>query len=328
MNIEVAPKSHTMSALKTLDIELEGLRALKAALESSELGHALEKAIRVFASTAGRIIVTGIGKSGHIARKIAATMCSTGTAALYLHPSEASHGDLGIISEDDVVLAITWSGETAELGDIFNFCQLYGLPLVVATANKDSTAARAADICLTLPSVREACPNSLAPTTSTTLQLVIGDALAVALIEARGFSPGDFRVFHPGGRLGAQLTIVSQVMGTGEAVPRVRDDATLSNATIEMNRKRYGCTAVVDNSGKLVGAFTDGDLRRCIAVHDLQDPIRAHMSRNPVAIDSDILCSEALAMMNENAVSVLFVTEAEQLLGIVHMHDIVRLGLE
>ena len=313
----------TLTAKKVLQLEAEAIARLAEFIDEG-----FQECVEAILSIKGRVVVTGIGKSGHIARKIAATMCSTGTAALYLHPSEASHGDLGIISEDDVVLAITWSGETAELGDIFNFCQLYGLPLVVATANKDSTAARAADICLTLPSVREACPNSLAPTTSTTLQLVIGDALAVALIEARGFSPGDFRVFHPGGRLGAQLTIVSQVMGTGEAVPRVRDDATLSNATIEMNRKRYGCTAVVDNSGKLVGAFTDGDLRRCIAVHDLQDPIRAHMSRNPVAIDSDILCSEALAMMNENAVSVLFVTEAEQLLGIVHMHDIVRLGLE
>lgn len=328
MNIEIAPKSHTMSALKTLDIELEGLKALRRALEDPKLSQALEQAIRVFAATTGRIIVTGIGKSGHIARKIAATMCSTGSSALYLHPAEASHGDLGIISKDDVVLAITWSGETSELGDIFNYCQRYGMPLVVATANEESTAARAADICLTLPQVREACPNALAPTTSTTLQLVIGDALAVALIEARGFSSGDFRVFHPGGRLGAQLMTVSDVMGTGEAVPRVTCDSTLVSATIEMNRKRYGCTAVVDDAGALVGAFTDGDLRRCIAIYDLQERIESHMSRNPVTIDSAVLCSEALAIMNENAVSVLFVTEAEELLGIVHMHDIVRLGLE
>ena len=328
MNVEVAPKSHTMSALKTVDIELEGLKALRRALEEPELSNALDQAIRIFASTTGRIIVTGIGKSGHIARKIAATLCSTGTSALYLHPAEASHGDLGIISKDDVVLAITWSGETAELGDIFNFCQLYDMPLVVATANEDSTAARAADICLTLPKVREACPNALAPTTSTTLQLVIGDALAVALIEARGFSSGDFRVFHPGGRLGAQLTTVDQVMGTGDSVPRVLPEATLMSATIEMNRKRYGCTAVVDQGGKLVGAFTDGDLRRCIAIYDLQDSIGPHMSRNPVTIDSAMLCREALAIMNENAVSVLFVTDSQRLLGIVHMHDIVRLGLE
>ncbi|WP_374408541.1 SIS domain-containing protein [Pelagerythrobacter sp.] len=328
MNVEVAQHNYAKSALQTLDIELEGLMALRRALEDSGLSRELGKAIRLFAATKGRIIVTGIGKSGHVARKIAATMCSTGSSALYLHPAEASHGDLGIIAKNDVVLAITWSGETSELGDIFSFCQRYGMPLVVATANENSTAARAADVCLKLPEVREACPNALAPTTSTTLQLVIGDALAVALIEARGFSSGDFRVFHPGGRLGAQLSTVAHVMGTGEAVPQVLDDATLMSATIEMNRKRYGCTAVVDDGGKLVGAFTDGDLRRCIAVYDLNDPIEPHMSRSPMAVDGAMLCSEALAIMNENAVSVLFVTEAEKLLGIVHMHDIVRLGLE
>jgi len=328
MKIEFASKSHASSAVKTLDIEIEGLKALKAALESSELSRDFEAAVQIFAATKGRIIVTGMGKSGHVARKIASTMRSTGTSASYLHPSEASHGDLGIISKGDVVLAFTWSGETSELSDIFHYCRMYDVPLVVATAYKDSTACKAADVCLKLPLVREACPNELAPTSSTTLQVVLGDALAVALIEARGFSSGDFHIFHPGGHLGAQLASVGDVMGTGEAIPRVPVDATLISATIEMNRKRYGCTGVVDAEGRLVGAFTDGDLRRCITTYDLSDQIGLHMSPNPVTVDAAMRCREALAIMNGNAVSVLFVTESDKLVGIVHMHDIVRLGVK
>lgn len=328
MNFHVAPSPHRLSALRTLDIEIEGLVALKDAVTNPDLGQALEQAIKAIATTSGRVIVTGMGKSGHVARKIAATMRSTGTSALYLHPGEASHGDLGVISVGDVVLAITWSGETRELDDVFHYCRHYGVKLVVATAHPDSTAGRAADICLPLPQVREACPNALAPTSSTTMQLVLGDALAVALIEARGFSSNDFRVFHPGGKLGAMLATVGEVMGTGEAVPQVSTTTSIMDATIEMNRKRYGCTAVVDKGDRLVGAFTDGDLRRCITVHDLKEEIARHMSLNPVTIDPDSLCSEALTVMNENAVSVLFVTRRETLVGIIHMHDIVKLGIE
>lgn len=315
------------SALKTLDIELEAMEALKTALQSPEMGSAVDRAIETLAATKGRVIVTGMGKSGHIARKIAATMRSTGTSALYLHPGEASHGDLGVITPQDVVLAITWSGETAELGDIFHYCRAYGVKLIVATSHAQSTAGRAADICLALPAVREACPNELAPTSSTTLQLVLGDALAVALIEARGFTSSDFRVFHPGGKLGAQLATVGDIMGSGDAIPRVGGDASISSATIEMSRKRYGCTAVVDGQDRLIGAFTDGDLRRCIAVHDLADNIAVHMSVNPLAVTPATLASEALRILNENAVSVLFVEDGGKLVGIVHIHDIVRTGV-
>ena len=236
MTSELITTRYSASALKTLDIELQALEALKAALQQSELGSSVDRAIKALATTRGRVIVTGMGKSGHIARKIAATMRSTGTSALYLHPGEASHGDLGVITKKDVVLAITWSGETAELSDIFHYCRAYRVTLIVATSHPDSTAGRAADICLAMPPVREACPNELAPTSSTTLQLVLGDALAVALIEARGFSPSDFRVFHPGGKLGAQLTTVGEIMGTGEAIPRVGGEASLTSATIEMSR--------------------------------------------------------------------------------------------
>ncbi|MBX7481996.1 KpsF/GutQ family sugar-phosphate isomerase [Qipengyuania qiaonensis] len=324
---DTAASSHLTSALRTLDIEIGGLEDLKRAFSDTSLGDAFEQAAKVFASVKGRIIVTGIGKSGHIARKIAATFCSTGTSALYLHPGEASHGDLGAISRDDVVFAITWSGTTRELGDIVNYCRMYRLPLIVATSNSTSWVGEAADICLTLPVVREACPNELAPTSSTTMQVVLGDALAVALIEARGFSSHSFGLFHPGGSLGAQLTTLNKVMGTDDALPRVTLDATLRSATIEMSRKRYGCTAVVDANGKLVGAFTDGDLRRCIAIHDLDEPIGNHMSPRPVTAEPAMPSVEALALMNDNAVSVLFVTEGEKLVGIVHMHDLVRLGI-
>lgn len=318
---------YAASALKTLDIELQALETLKQALKAPEMSRAVERAIQTLAATRGRVVVTGMGKSGHIARKIAATMRSTGTSALYLHPGEASHGDLGVITKQDVVLAITWSGETAELGDILHYCKHYGVTLIVATSHADSTAARAADICLVMPPVREACPNELAPTSSTTLQLVLGDALAVALIEARGFTSSDFRVFHPGGKLGAQLSTVGEIMGTGDAIPRVGGDASLTSATIEMSRKRYGCTAVVDADDRLIGAFTDGDLRRCIAVHDLNDNIGLHMSVNPLTVTMGIPASEALRILNENAVSVLFVVEDTRLVGIVHMHDIVRAGV-
>jgi arabinose-5-phosphate isomerase len=327
MKIEAFRTQYAASALKTLDIEMQALATLRAALQSSGLSSAVEKVINTFASTRGRIIVTGMGKSGHIARKIAATMRSTGTSALFLHPGEASHGDLGVIGQDDVVLAITWSGETKELNDIFHYCRHYGVELIVATAHPDSTAGRAADICLQLPVVREACPNELAPTSSTTLQLVLGDALAVALIEARGFTPSDFRVFHPGGRLGAQLATVSEIMGIGEAIPRVHRNATLVNATLEMSRKRYGCTAVVDENDVLVGVFTDGDLRRCIVTNNLSDTISDHMSTNPVTVPTNVLLPEALRLMNDNAVSVLFVIDAGKLVGVVHMHDIVGAGI-
>lgn len=325
---EVFSSRSSASALKTLDIEMKALERLRDAMRAPQLGGAIEAALQTIVVSRGRVIVTGIGKSGQIASKIAATMRSTGTSALYLHPSEASHGDLGIITDDDVVLAITWSGETLELGDILHYCRKRSIKLIVATSQPESTAARAADICLVMPQVREACPNELAPTSSTTLQLVLGDALAVALIEARGFSPSDFRAFHPGGRLGAQLCEVGQIMGTGEAVPRVDRGASLKSATIEMSLKRYGCTAVVDECDMLVGAFTDGDLRRCIAVHDLNDKIGLHMSPRPVTVLETTLASEALRLLNENAVSVLFVVDGGgKLVGIVHMHDIIRAGV-
>jgi arabinose-5-phosphate isomerase len=315
------------SAVNTVRLEILAIQALETALTSGSFAESLNAAIMAMVATEGRVVVCGMGKSGHIGRKIAATLRSTGTSALFLHPGEASHGDLGLITNKDVVLAITWSGETSELRDVFNYCNQFDVPLIVATAEPESTAARVANICLLLPKVREACPNDLAPTSSTTLQLVLGDVLAVALIEARGFSPSDFRTFHPGGKLGTLLQAVDKIMGTGDAIPKVSRGEPLGIATIEMSRKRYGATAVVNENDVLVGVFTDGDLRRCIAVNDLSAPIGEHMTVNPVTVPPGTLCSEALGLMNENAVSVLFVVSQGHVVGAVHMHDIVRAGL-
>ena len=315
------------SALKTVRIEQDALSTLALSLRQPELRDSFLKAIGAISTTKGRLIVTGMGKSGIVARKIAATMTSTGTPSLFIHPGEASHGDLGMITPNDIVLALTWSGETTELGDIIAFCRRFGATLIVVTSRADSSAGRAADICMTLPQVREACPNQLAPTSSTTLQTVLGDALAVALIEERGFSKSDFLRLHPGGRLGAQLTTVGQLMGTDDEIPVVKAGATLMDATVEMSRKRYGCTAVVDEAGMLIGAFTDGDLRRSFATNHIGEEISVHMTSNPLSVSPSTLSSEALRVMNDNAVSVLFVCENARLVGAIHIHDVLRAGV-
>jgi arabinose-5-phosphate isomerase len=315
------------SALNTVRIEQEALDTLALSLREPRLRDSFLKAITAIATTKGRLIVTGMGKSGIMGRKIAATMTSTGTPSMFLHPGEASHGDLGMIAPDDVVLALTWSGETTELGDIIAYCRRFKVTLIVITSRGESTAARAADICLILPNVREACPNQLAPTSSTTMQTVLGDALAVALIEGRGFTRSDFLTIHPGGRLGAQLSTVAQLMGTEDEIPVVRAGATLMDATVEMSRKRYGCTAVVDYQGNLIGAFTDGDLRRSFAAKHLDDEISAHMTPFPLSCPPTTLTSEALRIMNDNAVSVLFVCEDTKLMGAIHLHDVLRAGV-
>lgn len=316
-----------LSALRTTRIEMDALRALSEALHVAPLRQGFTAAVSAISGHAGRLIVTGMGKSGLVARKIAATMTSTGTPALFLHPGDASHGDLGTIGHDDIVLAMSWSGETTELGDIIAYCRRFGVKLIVATARPDSTAGRAADICLALPMVQEACPNQLAPTSSTTVQVVLGDALAVALIERRGFTRSDFLTFHPGGRLGAQLVTIAHLMARGEEVPVVRIGATLQDAMIEMSRKRYGCTAVVDEADRLIGAFTDGDLRRSFANTHLGNDIRHHMTQTPIVITPETLSSDALRILNEKAVSVLFVCEDKRLVGVVHLHDMLRAGV-
>lgn len=321
-------ESGLLSALRTTRIEIDALQAFADALRTPSLRQSFVDAIAAIGAQTGRLILTGMGKSGLVGRKIAATMRSTGTPSLFLHPSEASHGDLGMIGRDDIVLALSWSGETAELGDIIAYCRRFGIRLIVATAHPDSAAGRAADICIALPQVREACPHELAPTSSTTVQVVLGDALAVALIERRGFTRSDFLTFHPGGRLGAQLTSVAQLMARDDDVPMVHTDATLFDATIEMSRKRYGCTAVVDADKRLVGAFTDGDLRRSFARKNLGDNIREHMTLSPISVEPNTLTSDALRILNEHSVSVLFVCAAGgRVIGVIHLHDLLRAGV-
>ena len=320
-------KGALASAVRTVRIEQDAIARLGQALDRPPLRAAFEEAVTLIAQRAGRLVLTGMGKSGVMARKIAATMTSTGTPSLFIHPAEASHGDLGLIAAGDVVMAVTWSGETNELGDVIAYCNRFGNKLIVMTSSAESTAGRAADVCLTLPAVVEACPNQLAPTSSTTVQVVLGDALAIALIERRGFSPADFLTLHPGGQLGAKLITVGQLMGTEDAVPAVQADATIMDAAVEMSRKRYGSTAVVTAEGDLIGAFTDGDLRRGFAAGDLSDRIEAHMSRHPFTVDPDMLASDALRIMNANAITMLFVCEAGRLVGAIHLHDVLRHGV-
>ncbi len=272
------------------------------------------------------MIVTGMGKSGHVARKIAATLASTGQPASFVHAAEASHGDLGMVQNGDVVVAVSWSGETAELAAVITYAKRFAIPLIAITANGDSALGREADIRLHLPKAQEACPNGLAPTTSTTMQLVLGDALAIALLEAKGFTARDFKIFHPGGKLGAKLAYVRDVMHRGERIPRIRVGAKMADAIVEMSSKGFGCVGVFDSSGALVGIITDGDLRRHLKSNVIVDtPVEEVMTRAPRTIAPDALVAEALEIISRK-ISALLVVEEGNVVGIVHFHDLLRLG--
>ena len=305
-----------------------GLAALAQALRAG-LAEPLTRAVELIQASTGRVVVTGMGKSGHVARKIASTLASTGTPAFYLHPAEASHGDLGMVAAGDVVLALSWSGETPELRDVINYCKRFALPLLAISSEPASALAGAADIALILPKAQEACPNGLAPTTSTTMQLAFGDAIAIALFEGRGFSPAQFRELHPGGRLGARLITVGDVMLTGQDLPTLPASATISEAIFEISRARCGGVGVVDGDGRLVGAFTDGDLRRALPQADLSAAISRHMTTTPVSVDSRMLATEALRIMNDRPrpITLMFVCEDARLVGAVHMHELLRAGV-
>lgn len=290
------------------------------------LDHNFQNAVELLEATFGKIIVTGMGKSGHIARKIAATLSSTGKPAHFLHPSEASHGDLGSIDKYDCVLAISNSGETEELYDILHFCKRNNIRIISMTSEKESTLAKASSVCLLLPKVQEACPLGLAPTTTTTLCLALGDALAVALYKDR-FTPTDFQEYHPGGKLGSKLLKVEHLMHTGKDVPTVRKNATVADAIIEISKKSLGCVGVVDR-GKLIGIITDGDLRRHIK--DISMDASAHeiMTRNPRTISGDLFAVDALNIMNKKNITSLFVLQAGKPIGIIHIHDVLRAGVD
>jgi arabinose-5-phosphate isomerase len=275
----------------------------------------------------GRVIVTGMGKSGHVGRKIAATLASTGTPAFFVHPGEASHGDLGMIAADDVIMALSWGGETAELKDLTDYSRRFRIGLLAVTAVADSTLGRAADVLLALPQAREACPHNLAPTTSTLMQQALGDALAIALLERRGFTALDFRVFHPGGRLGAMLKFVRDIMHRGEEMPLVAIGTPMSEAIAVMTAKTFGCVGIVDRAGLLAGIITDGDLRRHMTSDLLARQVEAVMTRDPKTVRPDQLVSEALELLNTLKKTQLIVVEAGKPIGIVHFHDLLRAGV-
>ena len=314
------------SALRTLDTESEGIAALSVAM-CDGLGAAFTAAVDTIRTARGRVIVTGMGKSGHIGRKIAATLASTGTPAFFVHAADASHGDLGMITSDDVMLALSWSGETEELKDLITYSRRFRIKLIAITVNAGSTLGTAADIVLALPAAREACPHNLAPTTSSLMQLALGDALAMALLESRGFSAVDFGVFHPRGKLGAALKFVRDVMHPGAAVPLIERGSPMSEAIVEMSAKGFGCVAVVDGEGKLAGLITDGDLRRHMRANLLQAPVEAVMTVSPKTVRPDQLASEALQLLNSSKITALIVVDRRRPVGIVHFHDLLRAGV-
>ena len=321
-----AAKPAIASALRTLDTEAEGIAALVAAM-SDGLGGPFVAAVEAIRTARGRVIVTGMGKSGHVARKIAATLASTGTPAFFVHAADASHGDLGMITSDDVMLALSWSGETEELKDLINYSRRFRIALIAITVKVESTLGKAADIVLALPEVREACPHNLAPTTSSLMQLALGDALAMALLEGRGFTAIDFGVFHPGGRLGSALKFVRDVMHAGDAIPLITCGSPMSEAIVEMSAKGFGCVAVIDRDGRLSGVITDGDLRRHMRGDLLQAPVDAVMTASPKVVRPDQLAGEALQILNASKITALFVVESGRPVGIVHFHDLLRAGV-
>jgi arabinose-5-phosphate isomerase len=317
------------SALRTLEAEASGVTALAAALQSDGLGAAFSKAAELIRQARGRLIITGLGKSGHIGRKIAATFASTGTPAFFVHAAEANHGDLGMITADDVIIALSWSGEQAEMKNLITYAKRFKITLIAMTADAGSTLAQAADVALTLPRAREACPHNLAPTTSSLMLLALGDALAVALLEGRGFTSGDFSVLHPGGKLGAMLKFARDLMHAGTAVPLKPLGTRMSDAMMEMTEKRFGCVGIVDGSGDLVGIITDGDLRRHMRADLMTALVDDVMTRQPKTIPPDMLASKMLETINSSkpAVTVLIVAEGRKPVGIVHLHDLLRAGL-
>jgi arabinose-5-phosphate isomerase len=310
------------SARQVLDIEAQAVSALKA-----HIGAGFQRALEIVLRCHGRVVVCGIGKSGHIARKLASTLASTGTPAFFVHAAEASHGDLGMITEDDVFIALSNSGESAELLLVVPLIKRRGAKLIVLTGNPASSLGTQADVCLYAGAAKEACPLNLAPTASTTAALALGDALAIALMKARGFSDRDFASSHPGGKLGGSLTLVRDAMRTGDRLPHVADTASIADAVAEMSRSRMGITAVLDASGRVTGIFTDGDLRRTIGrLTDFGGTCITHaMTRNPRTIEPDRLAVEALQLMDNHKVNQVLVVDAEQrLVGALNMHDLFR----
>jgi arabinose-5-phosphate isomerase len=315
------------SAMRTVETERRGLEALERALAGG-LAAPFSHAVALIGDITGRVVVTGVGKSGHIGVKLAATLASTGTPAFFIHSAEANHGDLGMIAHDDVIVAMSWSGETAELKGILSYCRRFSVPLIAITSGATSTLGREADVVILLPKEQEACPHGLAPTTSTLLQLAIGDALAVALMEARGFSAGDFHVFHPGGKLGASLTHVADIMHTGERVPLVPQGTPLRQAISTLSKMHFGCVGILDDDGRLCGIVTDGDIARNLDRSLGELNVDDIMTRNPKTVLATTLATGAMAVLNNHNISALIVIDEDRRpIGLVHFHDLLRIGV-
>ncbi len=318
------PHNDLQEAQRVLKIEAEAILELYKSLDQS-----FHESIELLMSTKGRVILSGIGKSGHIGNKIAATFSSTGTPAFFVHPSEASHGDLGMITSQDILIILSFSGGTAELTDMISYTKRYDIPLIAITQKQDSLLAKAAAQTLLLPPVAEACPMGLAPTTSTTLMLALGDALAVTLLKRKGFSENDFKNFHPGGRLGKKLLQVSDIMRIYNELPIVREDTLMSEALVIMTEKGFGCIGILDEKNKLIGIITDGDLRRHMGQNLLNEKAKDIMTSNPKTVSAQSFASEALGIMNRSSITNLFVLDetTSQLVGLLHLHDCLREGL-
>ncbi|SDB03376.1 arabinose-5-phosphate isomerase [Bauldia litoralis] len=314
------------SARRTIETERAGLVALLTALDNG-LSAPFGQAVDLIRDGRGRVVVTGLGKSGHVARKVAATLASTGTPAFFVHPSEASHGDLGMITRDDVVLAMSWSGETAELRGIVEYSRRFHIPLIALTATEDSSLARESAIVLLMPQVNEACPHGLAPTTSAMIQLALGDALAIALLESRGFTAESFHAFHPGGKLGANLKFVRDIMHRGNALPLASIGTEMSEAIVRTTEKGFGCLGIVGEDGRLIGIVTDGDLRRHLGPDLLTRRVEEVMTKAPKTVPPEILVGAAIDTLNQAAITAVFVVEDGRPVGIVHMHDLLRIGV-
>ena len=309
-------------AIKTIDMEIDTIKKLRDSLDST-----LTKALDIMQSAGGRIIITGMGKSGHIGKKIAASLASTGTPSFFVHPAEASHGDLGMITNQDVVIAISNSGESKELVDIVNYCKRFGIKLIAITKNPDSSLGTASDIVLKLPNNGEACPLGLAPTSSTTATLVLGDVLTTAMIERNGFTKEDFNARHPGGKLGSILQRVSDLMHTGEEMPILEENSDMQRVLLEMTSKRLGCVGFINLNGELTGMLTDGDLRRCLSPQILEEKAINIMTKNPKTLSKDVLASEVIKIMHEKKITNMFVIEDKKPIGVIHIHDLLNNGV-
>lgn len=315
------------SAQRTIETERRGLEAIERAFANGLAGP-FTRAVEIIGEISGRVIVTGVGKSGHIGAKIAATFASTGTPAFFVHAAEANHGDLGMIAGDDLVLAISKGGESAELKSIISYTRRFSIPLIALTCSERSSLANAADTVLLVPNEQEACPNGLAPTTSTLMQLALGDALAIALLEARGFTAHDFHVFHPGGKLGASLTHVGEIMHTGDQLPLVPKGTSVPEAILVLSRKHFGCVGVLDEDGRLCGIVTEGDMARNLTRNLSELAVDDIMTRVPKTVKSTALATSALALLNQHNIGALIVIDDDNRpVGLVHFHDLLRIGV-